>query len=318
MEKFLLASSSPHIRSSASTKGIMKDVVIALMPALLAGMYFFSYKALLVVIVTIASCVLSEYVFNKIIKKQQTIGDFSAVVTGILLAFNLPPSINSVLAAIGGVFAIVIVKQLFGGLGHNFMNPALAARAFMMASWPVQMTSWVSPIDGVSSATPLALIKKGGEALGGTLPSYWSLFYGNVGGCIGETSAIALLIGALYLFYRKVLTPHIPISFIATVGVFTWVLGGKSLFTGDFIYHILSGGLLLGAFFMATDYTTSPVTRKGMVIMGIGCGLLTSIIRLYGGYPEGVSYSIILMNVATPLIDRFTKPKSFGGEKVNA
>lgn len=318
MEKFLMASSSPHIRSNSSTSGIMKDVIISLMPALLAGIYFFGHKALLVLMVVVASCVLSEYIFNKIVKKPQTLGDFSAVVTGILLAFNLPPTINLAIAAIGGAFAIVIVKQLFGGLGHNFMNPALAARAFLMASWPVQMTSWVNPVDGVSSATPLALIKKGGEALGGAIPSYWSLFCGNVGGCIGETSAIALLIGAAYLFYRKVITPFIPISFIAAVGIFTWLLGGKTVFTGDFIYHILSGGLLLGAFFMATDYTTSPVTKKGMILMGIGCGLLTSIIRLYGGYPEGVSYSIILMNVATPLIDRYTKPKSFGGENINA
>lgn len=318
MEKKLLASSSPHIRSKLSTPGIMRDVVIALLPAMAAGLYFFRLRALFVIAVTVLSCVLAEYVSNRIMKKEQTIKDFSAVVTGMLLAFNLPPSIPLWIAAVGGVFAIVIVKQLFGGLGHNFMNPALAARAFMLASWPVQMTSWTGPVDAVTAATPLALIKKGGEAAGAALPSYWSLFSGNTAGCIGETSVIALLIGAAYLFYRKVITPSIPLSFIATVALMTWLLGGNGLFTGDFIYHILSGGLILGAFFMATDYTTTPVTAKGQIIMGIGCGLITSIIRLYGGYPEGVSYSILLMNVAAPLIERYTIPKSFGGEKAHA
>lgn len=315
MENFLTASSSPHIRSSVNTSGIMRDVVIALMPALAAGIYFFGIRALVVTLVSVASCVLSEYLYNRICKRKQSIGDYSAAVTGMLLAFNLTPSISPVIAAVGGAFAIIIAKMLFGGLGHNFINPALAARAFLLASWPVQMTSWVYPADAVSSATPLAMIKKGGEVISGALPSYWSLLLGNVGGCIGETSALALLIGVIYLLYRRVITLHIPLSFIATVGIFTWILGGNSLFTGDFTYHILSGGLLLGAFFMATDYTTSPVTRKGMIIMGVGCGLITSVIRLYGGYPEGVSYSILFMNVATPLIDKYTKPKSFGGEK---
>lgn len=318
MNNELLASSSPHIRSGISTQGIMRDVVIALLPAMAAGVYFFQIKALLVILVTVASCVVSEYISNRIMKKNQTIGDLSAVVTGILLALNLPPSIPLWIAAIGGAFAIVIVKSLFGGLGHNFINPALSARAFMMASWPVQMTSWTNPVDALSSATPLALIKKGGEAAGEALPTYWNLFIGNVGGCIGETSAIALLLGAAYLLYKRVITPHIPLAFIGTLAVMTWILGGASLFTGDVVYHILSGGLILGAFFMATDYTTSPTTRKGMIIMGIGCGLLTAIIRLYGGYPEGVSYSILLMNVAAPLIERYTKPKSFGGEKLHA
>lgn len=318
MEKGFLASSSPHIRSIASTPGIMKDVIIALMPALAAGIYFFRLKALLVILVTVAACVGAEYVSNKLMKKRLTIGDYSAAVTGLLLAFNLPPSIPLWIAAVGGVFAVVIVKQLFGGLGHNFINPALAARAFMLASWPVQMTMWTNPIDGASSATPLALIKKGGEAVGGVLPSYLSLFSGNIAGCIGETSVIALLLGAAYLFCKRVITPLIPVSFIATVAVMTWILGGDKVFTGDFLYHILSGGLMLGAFFMATDYTTTPSTVKGMLVFGIGCGLLTSIIRLYGGYPEGVSYSILLMNVAAPLIERYTRPKTFGGETANA
>ena len=318
MEKGFLASSSPHIRSKASTPGIMKDVVIALMPALAAGIYFFRLKALLVIIVTLTACIGAEYVSNILMKKRQTIGDYSAAVTGLLLAFNLPPSIPLWIAAIGGAFAIIIVKQLFGGLGHNFMNPALAARAFLLASWPVQMTLWTSPIDGVSSATPLALIKKGAEAVDGVLPSYMSLFSGNVAGCIGETSVIALLLGAAYLLYKRVIMPLIPLGFIATVALMTWILGGDSLFTGDVLYHILSGGLMLGAFFMATDYATTPSTMKGMLVFGIGCGLLTSIIRLYGGYPEGVSYSILLMNVAAPLIERYTRPKTFGGDIAHA
>lgn len=318
MDKGFLASSSPHIRSNTSTSGIMRDVAIALMPALAAGIYYFRLKALLVVLVTVAASIGAEYISNILMKKRQTIGDYSAAVTGLLLAFNLTPSIPLWIAAIGGIFAIIIVKQLFGGLGQNFMNPALAARAFMLASWPVQMTSWISPIDGVSTATPLALIKKGGEAAGGVLPSYMSLFSGNTAGCIGETSVIALLLGAAYLFYKRVILPIIPFGFIATVALMTWMLGGESLFTGDMLYHILSGGLMLGAFFMATDYATTPSTMKGMLFFGIGCGLITSIIRLYGGYPEGVSYSILLMNVAAPLIERYTRPKAFGGEIAHA
>jgi electron transport complex protein RnfD len=208
-------------------------------------------------------------------------------------------------------------KQLFGGLGHNFVNPALAARAFMMASWPVQMTAWQKPgWDAVSSATPLAIIKNGSEVSGQQMPQLLDMFLGNIGGTIGETSALAILIGAAYLVMRKVITLELPVAFIGTVGFMTWMLGGKGMFTGDFVYHIFAGGLMLGAFFMATDYTTSPVTFKGRIIMGIGCGLLTSIIRLYGGYPEGVSYSILLMNLVVPMIDRFVIPKSFGGGAV--
>lgn len=318
MEYNFIAGSSPHLKSGESTSRIMRDVVIALLPGMAASIYFFGIRALVVTLVTVLSCLISEYAANRIMKKPSSISDYSAVVTGMLLAFNLPPSIPLWVAAIGGIFAIVIVKQLFGGLGHNFMNPALAARAFLMASWPVAMTAWTAPgADAISSATPLALIKKGTEATGAQ-PSIMDLFIGNVGGCIGETSALALLIGAAYLVYRKVITLETPIAFIAALAVTTWIFGGDSVFSGNFIYHIFAGGLILGAFFMATDYTTSPVTFKGRVIMGIGCGLLTAIIRLYGGYPEGVSYSILLMNLAVPLIDRYTIPVSFGGEKANA
>ncbi|MGL4370234.1 MAG: RnfABCDGE type electron transport complex subunit D [Spirochaetota bacterium] len=315
----LTAGSSPHLRSGQTTVSIMRDVIIALLPALAAGIYFFRMKAFLVIAVTLAACVLSEYLYNKITKKPMTIRDCSAAVTGILLAFNLPPSIPLWMAAFGGVFAIIITKMLFGGLGRNFINPALAARAFMMASWPVAMTTWTTPLlDTVSSATPLAIIKKGSESANVIPPDITQLFIGNVAGCIGETSAIALLLGAAYLLIRRVITWEIPFFFIGTVAFMTWMLGGQTLFTGNVLYHLFAGGLMLGAFFMATDYTTSPVTFKGKIIMGIGCGLLTSVIRLYGGYPEGVCYSILIMNLAVPLIDKFTMPKSFGGKKAHA
>ncbi|HAR63524.1 MAG: Na+-transporting NADH:ubiquinone oxidoreductase subunit D [Candidatus Margulisiibacteriota bacterium] len=332
MELNLIAGSSPHLRSKVSTSSIMRDVIIALMPALAASIYFFGLRAFLVILVTVLACVIAEMAANKFMKKAITISDYSAVVTGILLAFNLPPGIPLWIAALGGLFAIVIVKHMFGGLGHNFVNPALAARAFLMASWPVAMTTWVNPgldavasatPDAMASATPLALIKTGTEAAG-SLPHLMDLFIGNVGGCIGETSVLALLIGAAYLVYRRIITLEIPLSFIGTTALLTWTLGGTTLFTGNFVYHIFAGGLMLGAFFMATDYTTSPITSRGKLIMGTGCGLLTAVIRLYGGYPEGVSYSILLMNLTVPLIDAYTIPKKFGiakksgGEKANA
>ena len=313
-----LVSSSPHIRSKESTSQIMLDVLIALFPAALAAVYYFRLQAVLLILVTVIACVAAEHVWQLARKKESTIKDLSAVVTGVLLAFNLSPHVPLWVAAIGGVFAIIIVKQMFGGLGHNFVNPALAARAFLLASWPVQMTTWKIPgLDAVSSATPLALIKNGGE-MAGQLPSLFNLFIGNVGGCIGETSALALLIGGVYLLLKRVITPELPAAFIGTVGLLTWVLGGERLFTGNYLYHIFAGGLMLGAIFMATDYTTSPVTAKGRIIMGIGCGLLTAVIRLYGGYPEGVSYAILLMNLVVPMIDGFIVPKSFGGVGKNA
>lgn len=296
----------------------MLDMIIALLPATLAGIYFFGIKTIAVILTTVVSCVAAEYISRKAMNRDNTIGDLSAVVTGILLALNLTPTIPLWIAAVGGVVAIVIVKQIFGGIGQNFMNPALVARVMLMVSWPVQMTNWVSPgPDAVSSATPLALVKNGKEFAEGVLPGYIDLFIGNVSGCIGETSALALLLGAAYLFYRRVITPEIPLTFIGTLTLFTWIFSGSSLFTGDFVYHILSGGLLLGAFFMATDYSTSPVTFKGRVIMGAGCGLLASVIRLYTNYPEGVSFAILLMNIVVPLIDRYTIPRSFGGERVS-
>ncbi len=313
MENKLIVSSSPHIRSDESTSKIMRDVVIALLPATAAGIYFFRMGAVKVIIASVIAAVVTEAIVQKIRKKPVTINDWSAVVTGLLLAFNIPASAPWWLPVIGAIFAIAIVKQAFGGLGHNFINPALAARAMLLASWPVQMTNWISPgADAVSTATPLNLIEET-ETVVQSLPSICDLFIGNIGGCIGETSALMLILGGIYLIYRKVITPRIPVIYILTVAVLTFLLGGFDI--QYMIYHILAGGLMLGAIYMATDYASSPVTPKGQVIFALGCGIITTVIRLYGGYPEGVSYSILLMNVATPLIDKYTSPKIFGEVK---
>ncbi len=309
MSEKLLTSSSPHIRGKENTRRIMLDVVIALLPAMAAGIWFFGIDALWVIVVTTGSCLAAEYITRKALKREQTVGDLSAVVTGVLLGLNLTPSIPLWIAAIGGAVAIVIVKQLFGGIGQNFMNPALGARVILVISWPVQMTRWVFPqgVDGVSAATPLAVAREGGP-----LPSLFDMFTGNIGGCIGETSALALLIGAAYLVLRRVIKLDIPLMYIGTFALLTLI------FQEDVLFHILAGGLLLGAFFMATDYSSTPMTKKGKLIFGFGCGVLSFVIRFYTGYPEGVSFSIILMNLVTPLIDGMTIPVSFGGEKSNA
>ena len=326
MSENLIVSHSPHIESRDSVSRIMLDVVIALIPALIAACIIFGIRALVVTLVCVISCLLSEFIWNKLLKKPDTGGDFSAVVTGMLLAFNMPASIPLWAAVIGSVFAIIVVKQFFGGLGHNFMNPALAARAFLLASWALAMTTWypagtVLPLfsapDAVSSATPLAAYASGDAAQ----YSYLTLFLGNHGGCLGETSALAILLGAAYLAVRKVIRIRVPLVFIATVALGTWIFGGNNgLCTGDPLYQILSGGLMLGACFMATDYTTTPTTPWGQIVFAFGCGVITVLIRIWGGYPEGVSYSILLMNIATPLIDRFTAPKRFGlvGKKKEA
>lgn len=323
--------SSPHIRSGETTQRVMLDVIIALMPALFAGVFYFGMNVIMVTLVAIVSAVGAEIAMQKVMKRPVTINDLSAVVTGLLLAFNVPSTAPWWLVAIGSIFAIAIVKHCFGGLGHNFMNPALAARALLLASWPVRMTSsaFLAPgVDAVSAATPLALIKGGisfvngvpvsasGELAGQALPSILNLFIGNIGGCIGETSALALLIGGLYLVYRGVISIRIPLVYIGTVGILAFIIGGFSPYYA--VYHIFAGGLFLGAFFMATDYASSPMTAKGQIAMGIGAGILTVLIRFFGAYPEGVSYSILLMNVATPLIDRYTMPKKFGEVKKSA
>lgn len=315
----LVVSSSPHISTKQTTKSIMLDVIIALAPAGLAGIFYFGARALSVILMSVAVCVLSEYLWQKIMKKPGSIGDLSAVVTGLLLAYSLPPTTPLYMVAVGAVFAIIIVKQLFGGLGHNFMNPALAGRAFMLAAWSGAMTAWKTPsvlgMDAVSSPTPLALLSEGKIS---EMPGFLDMFLGNIGGSIGETCSVLILLGGLYLVVRRVISLRIPLSYIVTVAVLTFILGGGTDAASSFnimLSHLLSGGLLLAAFFMATDYTTSPVTPVGQIVMGIGCGLITTVIRLYGGYPEGVTYAIMLMNVATPLIEKYTRPRVFGHMK---
>lgn len=306
-------SSNPHIHSKDTVSGIMKDVLIALAPAGLMGIYFFGIKALLVVAVSVISCVLSELAFEKITHRKVTINDCSAAVTGVLLAYCLPSTTPLWVVAIGGVFAIVVVKQLFGGIGQNFVNPALAGRAFLLASYPVQLSNWV--LDGVSQATPLTALKEEGSQFVPNMQHCIDAFIGHVGGCIGEVSAIALIIGFAYLIWKKVISIRIPLVYILTVFVLSIFLGRNGFMSSNPVYELLTGGLLLGAFFMATDYTTSPMTPLGQIIMGLGCGILTVVIRMYGGYPEGVSYSILIMNLTVPLIDRFTKPKIYGEAK---
>ena len=316
MDKMLLTSSSPHFRGNESTRRIMIDVLIALVPSMIVGVMVFGIKAVWIIIAATASSVTAEMISRKAMKKDQTIGDMSAVVTGVLLALNFSSEVPIWIPIVGGAVAIVIVKQLFGGIGQNFMNPALGARVILVISWPSQMTKWLIPggVDGVSSATPLGIIKEGG----GELPSYIDMFIGNIGGCIGETSVAAILLGAAYLVARRVIKLEIPLMYIGTFAVLTWIFTGDGVFSGDALFHILAGGLMLGAFFMATDYSSTPMTKKGKIIFGFGCGLLTFVIRFYTGYPEGVSFSIILMNLITPLIDMLTIPVSFGGEKKNA
>ncbi len=306
MDKMLQVSSSPHIRSEATTQRIMLDVLIALLPAAFAGIYFFGLNAALLIAVTVLSSVAFEYLMRKVLKRSNTISDLSAAVTGLLLALNLPPDLPVWMAIVGSLFAIVIVKQLFGGLGQNFVNPALAARAFLLVSYGTKMTTWTQPlaseVDVVSYATPLGVLKEGGE-----LPGLLNMFLGRIGGSLGETSALALIIGGVYLLVRGVISWHIPVIYVGTVAVIALIAGANPF------YYVLAGGLLLGAIFMATDYTTSPMTKKGVIIYALGCGALTMLFRLYTNMPEGVSYAILLMNVTVPLIDRYTKPKRFGG-----
>ena len=322
MENKLIVSSSPHIRSNQDTSYIMKQVVLALLPATLAGIFFFRLSALNVLFFCIAGCVGAEFIYQKITKKESTIGDFSAVVTGLLLAFNVPASLPWWMCLLGAAFAIIVVKMVFGGIGNNFVNPALAARAFLLASFPVAMTMWTKTgvnwvssgnIDAYTSATPLSILKAGSNGISILKDSGISLFdrfIGNISGCIGETSAILIILGGLYLMYKGIINYVMPTFYIATVAILMFILGGFNL--TFVIYELLAGGLMLGAFFMLTDYTTSPMTKKGQIIYAVLAGLITTVIRLYGGYPEGVSYSILFVNVMTPLIDKYTNTKVFG------
>lgn len=306
-----VVSGTPHVRSKESIQSIMRDVIIALVPATAMGIYYFGLKALILIVAAIVSAVFFEWLYEKITKKPVTISDLSAVVTGLLLAMNLPASAPVWVPIVGSAFAIIFAKQLFGGLGQNFINPALAGRAFLLASYPTEMTTWTAPTgfsgaDAVAVATPLAELKAGT----GLSASLGDLIVGNVGGCLGETCAIALIIGGIYLLYKHVISWKIPVIYIATVFILFAVIGRHGVRMP--VQEIFAGGVMLGGIFMATDYASSPVTPKGQIIFAVGAGLITYLIRTFGGYPEGVSYSILLMNVCVPLIERFTEPTIFG------
>ena len=304
---------SPHIKSPVTTQRIMLDVIIAMIPALIASIILFGIRSLLVCAFCVAVCVASQYVFELLCKKETQIGDLSAVVTGMLLAFNLPVSIPLWQDAVGSIVARVIVKELFGGIGNNFANPAITARVVMLMAFSSSMTTWIAPLgaDLYSGATPLALIA---EEKIGQLPSIVDMLLGRRGGCLGETCAIALVMGGVYMIARGVIKWHTPVFFVGTVAVAALLYSGFDVrFT---LYQILSGGLILGAFFMATDYATTPPTPLGKAVFGIGCGLITAVIRFWGSYPEGVSFAILLMNILTPYISNLTRHKIFGAIKV--
>lgn len=313
MTKLLNVSSSPHVRSHETTHSIMLDVAIAMLPASAFGVYHFGLHALLVLIVTVAACMLSEYVYEKLMKKPNTLYDCSALVTGMILALNMPPEIPVWIPMLGGVFAIIVVKQLYGGLGQNFMNPALAARCFLLISFAGHMNDFSSAklgFDSISGATPLASMRAGGSV------DLAAMVVGRIPGTIGEVSVIALLIGGIYLIVKKVISWKIPVTYILTLAVFVFIFGGFDL--NYVICQVCGGGLIFGAFFMATDYVTSPITPKGQIVFGVILGLLTGIFRLWGASPEGVSYAIILSNLFVPMIERVTLPKAFGKEAKKA
>ena len=319
MQKKLIVTSSPFLRNtSVSTRGLMGDVVIALMPAALAAVWFFGAGALSLILVSVAAAVLAELVYEKLTHQKSTIGDLSAVVTGLLLAFNLPANAPWWMGAIGSVIAIVLVKQMFGGLGQNFINPALGARTILMLSWAGLMASQAAPIGGQLFGLGAADAVAGATPLVNGSYSLWQLFIGEVPGMLGETSKLALLLGGLYLIVRRVIDWRVPVAFIVTAFALFWLKTGciyKAGTTDSALYQLLSGGLILGAFFMATDYVTCPVTKWGRVIMGVGCAALLFVIRCFGSYPEGCSFGILFMNVLTPLIDKWTAPKTFGAVK---
>lgn len=313
MEEKLIISSSPHIRNGITTRKIMFDVIIALTPAAIASVIIFGPKALLLIALSVASCVISELVCRKVMKRENTVGDLSAVVTGILLAFNVPVGVNPLVIIFGGVVAIVVVKQMFGGIGQNFVNPALTARIVLMSSFPAQMSTWNTPLsylhpaDAVTTATPLGILKEGTD---GTVPTLLHMLVGVRAGCLGETCALALILGGIYLVARRVIHPVIPLCYVGTAAVISLMAGRNVAF------DILAGGLLLGAIFMATDYATCPINLKGKIVYAVGAGIITMLIRIFGALPEGVSFSIILMNIMVPHIERLTRPKTFGKERV--
>ena len=320
----LTLSSSPHVHSPVSTRTVMRDVLIALTPALMGSIYFFGFRALLVTMVSMAACVFFEWAWCKVTKKPCKVYDMSAMVTGMLIAFVCPVTVPYWCIILGDFFAIVVVKQLFGGIGKNFVNPALAARAFMF-SWPAIMNTWVKPgfenaaglwsaTDAVTSATPMASLHQGALSDASLL----DMFLGNVGGSLGETSALLLLVGFAYLLLRKVISARIPVAYIGTVTVLALLFPQGNDSVMWMASQVLGGGLMLGAIFMATDYVTSPVTKLGQIIFGIGCGVITIVIRYFGGYPEGVSYAILVMNCCVVLLDKVGRPVKFGAPKKEA
>ena len=319
----LIASSSPHIRSVENTRSIMLDVIIAMLPALFWAIYNFGFKALLSVVVSVVACLFWEWLYRKLLKKPQSIGDLSAVVTGMLLAFVCPPELPWWALVIGAFFSIVVVKQLYGGIGCNFLNPALAGRAILLASYATAMTTWTLPSSKldtvVSTATPLAIMKEGTVEKFTELTTNYSvadMFIGRVGGSLGEVSALALLLGGAWLLIRKVISWHTPVAFIGTVAILTLIAAPAGIDNVQYmLYNVFGGGLMLGAIFMATDYATSPVTKPGQLIFGVGCGLITCFIRRFGSYPEGVCYSILIMNCTTWLLDKYIRPTIYGAVK---
>ena len=315
----LTVSSAPHIVSNTDTTRIMLMVLIALAPSFAMSIYVFGPRVIALTLVCLVSCMFFEWAYNKLMKKPQTVGDLSAAVTGVLIAFNVPSGLPYWIAIVGCFVAIIIVKQLYGGIGKNLVNPAITARIVLFIAFATEMTTWPVPFTGADAqtgATPLGILAEGG----GELPSNMDMFMGYIGGSMGEVSALMLLIGGLFLIWRKVISPIIPACFIGTVFVFALIYYAA---TGDgnalhmAVFHVLAGGVMLGAFFMATDYVTTPILPMGKVIFGIGCGVITMLIRLYGQYPEGVSFSILLMKVVTPLIDNFCQKRMYGGAKKN-
>ncbi len=329
MSNLLNVSPSPHIHGTETTGKLMSGVILALLPTLLTSVYYFGWGAIIVTLTSVLSCVLFEYLIQRfILKKPESISDGSAIVTGLLLAFNLPSNIPVLLVIIGSFVSIAIAKMTFGGLGNNPFNPALVGRVFMLISFPVQMTSWPVPAgfktgyaDAVTGATPLAIVKEGissGEQISilmEQIPSHMQMFYGHMGGSMGEVAALALIIGLVFMLFRKIITWHIPVSVIGSVAIFTtilWLVNPEQY--ADPVFHLLTGGVLLGAIFMATDYVTSPMSRAAMIIYGCGIGIITVIIRVFGVYPEGVSFAILIMNAFVPLMNSYIKPKPFGKE----
>ena len=337
MARIFTVSSTPHIHDRTDVPTIMYSVVGALAPAMIGAVYFLGVRAVWIIGLSVAACLAAEAAVCRMRGKPSSILDGSAIVTGILLAFNLPVGVSWWIPVIGGVFAVAIGKMVFGGLGNNPMNPALLGRVFLLFSFPIQMTTtWTKPagfpgFDAETTATPLNVLKENigilhnrdlyspdavnaaMSKLAGLHTQFFDLFIGNRAGCLGETSVVLLLIGAAFLMYKRYVGCKIPFTYVGTVALLSWIFGGyEGLFTGEWLFHILSGGLILGAFFMATDMVTSPITFRGRIIFGVGCGVLTVIIRLWGGFPEGVSFAILLMNLTVPLIDRYSKPEVFG------